>query len=286
MQSAFISYSRDDNYFLTLLVGILDYYRVPYWHDNGGISLGAKYEEQIEQGLSNADSLLAILSENALRSTWMAREIASFRKEKPEGMIVPLLLQPVRPDELFKGLSDYQAVDFTNDMWAGFEQLLAFFGEPFLAPLEHRTGEDRRTGERRLREDRRRAPISDRLYQGMWKSYTISTGQGEAEPFGQPIGSIRQVAKLATVLSEPGSELARYEFRNRATGKVEEMTFERVHDLTYLARQDMEGPYTLKHAWVVERLAEILVERYEVRPLERRENERRSDRDRRQHRFE
>ena len=318
MASVFMSYAREDRVYHPLLVSVLKAHRVDVWYDTAGIPAGTKFDEALHEGLAAAETLIVVVTQAALRSKWVAREVATFTGMKPDGRVLPLLFEPVAPDELFDGLGRVQAIPFHHDLDAGFRALLAAFGKEFLPVVENRSGVERRRADRRRERDRRRTAVWRRLGWGMWRDYRVATGATEFGYFGEagpalPIearrnsGGMHELidATLSTVephererrarrnwpragdeaarlLLAEDAELTRYRITNKETGEPVRLTVEMLRALVYIACRQMENEAgCAQNVLVIETVANTIVETYDVAALDRRQGERRAGADRR-----
>ncbi len=113
MPQIFISYSHDDRYLAERLAQdlIRDCYEA--WIDVDGLIGGDVWQKAIESAIQRAHALLVVVTQGAIDSEWVGREIG-IAKEKGT-RIVPLVM--TRFDDLWKaldrlGLADLQAIDF------------------------------------------------------------------------------------------------------------------------------------------------------------------------------
>ncbi|MDR4467198.1 MAG: toll/interleukin-1 receptor domain-containing protein [Nitrospira sp.] len=123
--AVFISYSRKDQAFVDKLSIDLLNHNVKVWRDEYKLSAGDSLTARIGKGIDQASVLCVVLSDSALVSKWVSKEVEAglLRKQKKSGFtIVPLLVQPVPvPEEL----RDYLWIDFTQHYKEGIGKLLA-----------------------------------------------------------------------------------------------------------------------------------------------------------------
>jgi hypothetical protein len=297
MIDAFLSYAHDDRRYLGLTIRLLEFHRITVWHDTTGIVPGSRYREELDKAITAAGRLLVMVTAAAVRSRWVAREIAQFHGRRPDAAVLPLLFEDVPADELFAGLADLAPIRFHDDLDAGYAALLAAFDRPYLPLVERRSIAERRIGERRGA-DRRVLSTEARLRIGMWKNYASATGHGEYDEFGGPDprsgglphrrgtdatagGRLTAINRLAVVFAADGSELHRYHFLDPADGTEVRFGFEELRALAHAACREVERTGQLRNVYVVEHIAESLSRRYDVRPRDRRVADRRSGTDRR-----
>lgn len=82
--SCFISYSTEDQEFVTKIYNDLQQNGIECWCAPYDARSGRKLHEQIEKAISEYDRLLLIISENSMRSEWVKTEIAIARKKELE----------------------------------------------------------------------------------------------------------------------------------------------------------------------------------------------------------
>lgn len=310
MYDAFLSYSRRNTRYISLVKRMLEFHRISTWVDTNDIRAGANYKVELDRAINSAECLLVLITEDVARSQWVAREITSFRAARPDARIIPLLFADVDPELLFEGLGDYQAISFVEDLDAGFAALIGELGRPYLPLVDHRTGKDRRDVDRR-EGDRRQARLEQRLRMGMWKNFAAVTALSEFEEFGasgppsagdhktalprtsalyefgRPSPASRasdrttSIARLAEVFAAPNSELSRYIFRDPRDGREVVLDSDYLRVLVYGVCRHLETFGQLLNVYVVERLAETLLSTFEVEPRDRRKGDRRAQADRR-----
>jgi hypothetical protein len=106
--SCFISYSSKDQEFAERLHSDLQAKGVRCWFAQEDVHGGRKLHEQIDQAIRLHDKLLLILSENSMKSEWVATEIYKARKrEFKEGRRV---LFPIRLVG-FKAIQEWECFD-------------------------------------------------------------------------------------------------------------------------------------------------------------------------------
>jgi hypothetical protein len=122
--SVFISYNRNDEAFVDKLSNALVAAHVPVWRDVWQLGLGDSITNSVQDALDKSSFVCLVLSNNALKSKWVEREItASLVRELEERKlsILPLVtdnckLPPLLRDKLY--------ADFRNDFDAGVKMIL------------------------------------------------------------------------------------------------------------------------------------------------------------------
>jgi hypothetical protein len=302
MIDAFLSYAHEDRKYLGLTIRLLEFHRITVWHDTTGIVPGTRYRDELDKAITAAGRLLVMVTAAALRSRWVAREIAQFQGRRPDAAVLPLLFEDVPADELFTGAAGPAPIRFHDDLDAGYAALMAAFDRPYLPLVERRSVADSGVAERRVGErrgaDRRVMSTEARLRIGMWKNYAAATGHGEHDEFGGPDpraaglphqrrddtaagGRLTAINRLAAVFAADGSELHRYRILDRSDGSEVRLGFEELRALAHTACLEVERNGRLRNVYVVEHIAEQLTRHYHVHQRDRRVVDRRSGPDRR-----
>ena len=107
----FISYSREDKDRVLELTARLSAAGVPLWMDVGGIDGATMWGEEIVHALENAKVLLLMVTESAVRSHNVAKEVVLASERK--GHILPVHLEPTKiPPSLRYPLAGIQHIEF------------------------------------------------------------------------------------------------------------------------------------------------------------------------------
>jgi hypothetical protein len=281
MIEAFVCSAREDGRYLALTVRMLEFHRIAVWPDTAALRTG----DRPAPAAGTADRMLLLVTAAALGSAAVAREVADYRAGRPDAPVVPLLFDDVEPEGL-TGPGGPAPIRFFDDLDAGYAELLRSFDRAYLPLSERRAERDRRASDRR-RGDQRRAPTTARLRVGLWKNYAAATGFGEYDEFGSPdtaepgSGRLPAINRLATVFAADDAELSRYHLIDRGTGQEVRLDFAAVRELAREACADLGAEGPLRTIYVVEQLAELVADRFEVHQRDRRTGERRSGSDRR-----
>jgi TIR domain len=114
-----LSYATEDQAFAEKLYADLQSKGISCWFAPHDLKTGDKLRTQIYEAIQKNDKLLLILSEHAVKSDWVEREVElAFERERqpPE----TLVLFPIRLDD---------AVMQTNTAWAGDIRRIRFIGD-------------------------------------------------------------------------------------------------------------------------------------------------------------
>ena len=125
MPGVFLSHSSKDKAFVLRLAADLAIRRIPVWLDSWEMSLGDSLYQSIFNGIDQSAFLIPIISEDALNSGWVARELrAALRKERASGQkfILPIRISAVA---LPRSLAGRIFADFSDSYFEGLEKLLA-----------------------------------------------------------------------------------------------------------------------------------------------------------------
>jgi adenylate cyclase len=110
----FVSYSREDVGRVTDLVTKLRAAGVSLWIDQGSLDAASQWSEQIVNALESSKALLLMVSESAVHSHNVAKEVVLVSERK--GHILPVHLQPtVIPPALKYQLAGIQHVEYFSD---------------------------------------------------------------------------------------------------------------------------------------------------------------------------
>lgn len=107
----FVSYSREDKDRVIALTEELRAAGVPLWMDVGGIDAATMWGEEIVHALENAKVLLLMVTESAMRSHNVAKEVVLASERK--GHILPVHLEPTKiPPSLRYSLAGIQHIEY------------------------------------------------------------------------------------------------------------------------------------------------------------------------------
>lgn len=107
----FISYSREDKDRVVELAQKLREAGVSLWIDQGGIDGAAMWSEEIVNALENSKVLMLMVSENAVTSHNVIKEVTIASERK--GLILPIHLEPTRiPAALKYALAGIQHIEY------------------------------------------------------------------------------------------------------------------------------------------------------------------------------
>ncbi|MBC8204054.1 toll/interleukin-1 receptor domain-containing protein [bacterium] len=262
MAQVFISHSSHDQYFVDLLVEILNYHHVKTWYAPFDIPPGSKFVEEINEGISLSESLIIVISKNSIKSNWLTREITTYKTKKDEDQLIPVLLDPIDVDEIFEGLKEYHSIFFFENMLLGFKKLLAIFGKEFL-PEEDKRSKQRRIETDIRKEERRKSPIVQRMRKGFWKTYSEATGRGKFEEFDM---AVLNMMKIVEILQD---EIKKYDYFDN-NGDILTLNKSSLSKLIYEVWEELGERDYLTSVIVIEAIAEKLYNNYEVKKKEKR----------------
>jgi len=114
-----LSYAAEDQVFAEKLHADLLYSGVSCWFAPHDLKMGDRLRSRIYEAIEKQDKLLLILSEHAVTSDWVEREVElAFERERQ--LPQTLILFPIRLDD---------AVMHTNTAWAGDIRRIRFIGD-------------------------------------------------------------------------------------------------------------------------------------------------------------
>jgi TIR domain len=120
----FISYASEDRPFVERLVKALDPFVSHVWYDRHEIIVGDSIVNRINEGLSSADFLIAVLSRASVAKPWVQSEMASaIMRQNSESTIrlLPILKEEREIPPLLMGV---QYADFRVHFETGINELL------------------------------------------------------------------------------------------------------------------------------------------------------------------
>jgi len=253
--AVFVSHSsKDDAFFVRLLVRMLEFHGVDYWYSRTKLRGGDHFAAEIDAGIQSADVMLLIASENSLQSPWVTHEIQMFRDARPAGRVIPLIISDVNPNKLNElGIGVFQYIRFDECLLTGFELLFQVFGYQFLYPRLSVRKQERRANTTR-----------SRLRFAFWDQFHRASGIGKFEELDIHPSLIEKLIGSVRIAS------ASFVFRDREDHRV----LDREAVVSSTGRdvcRDFRDT-SAKAIIVVETIAESLWERYEIVPIERRAN--------------
>lgn len=123
----FISYSRADSKAAKRIADALKEADFEVWLDTTDIDPGQNWVKAIDQALTDAGYLLALLSKAALQSQWVQQEWTTVLTRQLSstngGVVIPLRLEPV---DLPTILRTIQSIDLFPDFERGLNRLVGF----------------------------------------------------------------------------------------------------------------------------------------------------------------
>ena len=145
MQSAFVSYFREDSNSVKVVCDALEKSGIPYWIDVDRLEAGENWNREIEKKIQNAAAFVLCISRHFYErpDSYVHRELEIARnvlagKHPSELWYFPLQLDPAEiPNQSIadgRYLSDYQVTIAYPDLLAGADQLAARLGKYFADP--------------------------------------------------------------------------------------------------------------------------------------------------------
>lgn len=267
MDAVFVSHANGDRYFVTLFTALLKFHNitVPICLSNPHGSSGIEYTGEIERAVKNSDALIVIFSKHSRGAKWVKRDISYFKRWKPEGAVIFVLLDPVQGEDIDMVPASHRSIDFFSCMLTGFQELYSCLGAEFLKYPDRREKADRRA---HINVDRRRSPIIQRLRRGFWLAYASASGYSK---FDTVIPDCHLRYKIMDTLV---NESKRYRFSDsegnpRELNQVLEQATVKVWDV-------LKQRGEVKAVIVIEAIAEEIQRSYTVKPLEQRKEPRRN----------
>jgi hypothetical protein len=123
----FISYSHQDNAFVTRLTGDLKQHGLDVWIDQSGIRGGDAWRKAIVEGIDTCDAFIAVLSPNYTASRNVAKELSI--ADEHGKRILPVICEPCQiSTEMEYPLTGLQWLDFSSDYDGALGKLLVAVG--------------------------------------------------------------------------------------------------------------------------------------------------------------
>jgi hypothetical protein len=210
----FISHSHKDQESVDRIAARLEAEGHDVWMDRLQLKPGDNFQQKIQDGLSDADVLLVVLSENSFKSQWVQREFSMIALQeevsKRQQRIIPIKIDDVPVPSYIAHL---YYLDFSQDFASGLDRLAAELAGPKKQPKAP-DGEDARdTHVRVLRDAHKRGRLTlvcgagvsvgagiptwnnllvrllDRLMERIAKNYSLNIGANTALEFQQAYGA-------------------------------------------------------------------------------------------------
>jgi hypothetical protein len=124
MEKIFISHSSKDKDFVDKLIAELEHLKLDFWYDKWEIKTGDSILDKLSDGLSKADGVLIVLSENSIKSNWVKEELKIALNKRISNEKIKIL--PIRIDncDIPIFLSDTRYADFSLDYDTGLSDLI------------------------------------------------------------------------------------------------------------------------------------------------------------------
>ena len=125
----FLSHSDLDREFATSVAEVLRYHGIPVWYSRRSILGAQQWHDEIGAALHRCDWFAVVLSQHAVESIWVKRELLyALQQNRFENRILPLFYEVCDYNGLSWTLSSLQMIDFTGAFDAGCRDLLRVWG--------------------------------------------------------------------------------------------------------------------------------------------------------------
>jgi hypothetical protein len=132
-REVFLSHSSNDRDFVAKLNTVLRRHGIPTWFSQTNILGAQQWHDEIGLALRRCDWFLLVLSQSAVDSVWVKRELLfALQQNRFRNKIVPLFYQDCDYEELSWVLPSFQYVDFRNLFEAGCQELLRMWGVAYI----------------------------------------------------------------------------------------------------------------------------------------------------------
>jgi TIR domain len=131
MREVFFSHASKDHPAARLLRDILVAHDVPVWFSPHHIRGAQQWHDEIGEALARCGWFMVLLTQHAVKSKWVQRELKYALTEKRyQERIIPLLFRKCDVRALSWTLPQFQMIDFTKDYWQGCAELLRVWRKP------------------------------------------------------------------------------------------------------------------------------------------------------------
>jgi hypothetical protein len=125
----FLSHSDLDREFATSVAEVLRNHGIPVWYSRTSILGAQQWHDEIGAALHRCDWFAVVLSQHAVESIWVKRELLyALQRNRFENRILPLLYEVCDYNRLSWTLSSLQMIDFTEAFDSGCRDLLRVWG--------------------------------------------------------------------------------------------------------------------------------------------------------------
>ncbi len=128
-KEVFLSHASADGEFASRLAELLRRHGVPVWFSATNLVGGQQWHDEIGAALRRCDWFLIVLSQNAIQSFWVKRELCYvLRQPRFVNCITPVLIQSCDHELFSWTLSAIQVVNFLEAFDGGCRDLLRVWG--------------------------------------------------------------------------------------------------------------------------------------------------------------
>jgi TIR domain len=127
--NVFISHSSYDRVFVERVGGVLQRHAIASWYAPDRLLGGQEWHDEIGRALKRCDWFLVVLSENALKSKWVKRELTfALIDDRYNQRILAIVKNPGDYTPLSWTLPSIQQIDFSGDFDEACVDLLRVWG--------------------------------------------------------------------------------------------------------------------------------------------------------------
>jgi TIR domain len=132
--SVFVAHAAQDRPFAELLMRVLGLHQLHAWHDPLDRLLSDGTSALLDKGLRETESLVVVLSPDALLDHTLRQQLRAFRHSGRQGRVLAVLLEPIGEDHALRHeLEGVTTIDCVGNKLAGVRELVAAFGKVFLS---------------------------------------------------------------------------------------------------------------------------------------------------------
>ena len=128
-QEVFLSHASADRDFADRVADVLRRHGIPVWYSPTNILGAQQWHDEIGAALKRCDWFIVLLSESAVQSFWVKRELSyALQQRRYVDRITPVLMRPCDYEQLSWTLSALQFVTFSTEFDEGCRSLLRVWG--------------------------------------------------------------------------------------------------------------------------------------------------------------
>ena len=134
-KEVFLSHSAADRRLADQIAQTLRRHGISVWYSATNILGAQQWHDEIGAALRRCDWLVVVLTEEAVQSLWVKRELCyALQQRRYLDRITPVMAKSCNIEQLSWTLSAHQTIDFRPGIDAGFRELLRVWGIGYQKP--------------------------------------------------------------------------------------------------------------------------------------------------------